>query len=758
VSDWNPNSTQTKGMEWGVLLSGAYTVPGQFVPAIALRQTVSEATGFARVALGTRGATGGLYVVEAYDNETAVPANVTTLQAQPNEDVSGMGTGLWVEESHATGTIYTQIDEVGAANLADYIQLDVPLGGVIYNGRLNTGGLTLTGKRILAVRLNAVVVVAGAAALEFGLNLSGSKYVGRTNIVNVVNQPVSATWLYNPATKLPWRIADVQALDTSDEYYLDGGAFPGAYLAVYQVWLDVVICDENRLAFGVLDDTLGALTPNAWNTVTLTTPTAGTWTKDGAGYHLYLMRRLNSTGSFNVPFLESWDHVAPNPAHNYNPVLDPTYGYATAMGSALPAVLPLFTRTTAPADSVDGQPYARTQLATVRNGQPAEMEFSNAAAANYGLLRFLVHPHSATGSLLVTVKRRSDNVQIGGTLTVTPASLSAQTRVPNTAYYWIQGQLSSVAGLAAATQYYLQFTTSSSGTGEDYWSVVVADTNGSGSVAGFGGTTDRALSNGSELDAYDIYATLSTVPVAPANFTATLTTQTVAASICGITTIQRASLAWTATALGAGFTRYDIARSLDGGTTWTTFRQITTEATATAIDYEAPFGIAVQYRIRVVRSDGAVGDWSSVGTVTKNSTNCVLYLVSNYDPTYNMVLDYQPDVDYDFLESADRVTHPIYGQDDNLSFIPLEDRGTRANWKITVEFNGTGQTAQGKAAFTSLRNIAKAPLPYVRVLDLYGNTMAATLAVPSGTQFMPGRVYSAEVNATEVVDTFVVQN
>ena len=40
-------------------------------------------------------------------------------------------------------------------------------------------------------------------------------------------------------------------------------------------------------------------------------------------------------------------------ARSFAPTLDPTYGYATVMGSALTPVFGLIQRTTAPAESVD---------------------------------------------------------------------------------------------------------------------------------------------------------------------------------------------------------------------------------------------------------------------------------------------------------------------------------------------------------------------------------------------------------------------
>ena len=754
--EWNPNSTGTKGMEWPAFFSGAITVPGQFVPCLSYINTVSETAASARIYLGGRGQSGGLYVIEAYDNETAIPSNFDVLEAQPNQDVSGMANPGWVVGgSFAVVNLYQQIDEL-AYDPSDWIAINGVGTVFVYAGRFNTAALALTSKRILRLRMVAAVHVNGNAALEMGLNISGNNYPMRSNIAGTTAGVfVIGDLYYNPATKQPWRIADVVALDNTDEFYFSGLALTGGLVSVYWVSLEVALVDENRLAFGVLDDTAGGLTQNAWNTLTLTTPTAGTWTKDGSGYHTYLMRRLNSTGSFNVPYHESFNHAQPPTMRGYYPTLNTTYGYAIAMGSATPGVIPFGTRTSAPADSTDAQPYADIDSAQVRSGQDAEQRFSNAAAANYGFARFLCNPPTDDSSpLILRIKRHSDNVQLGGDLSVTPAQVRADHPSVGGDWYYVQANLASVATLAAATQYYFEF--SSAAVSTDPWYIPFVNTGNVFNAAGFGGTTDDATVNGLTGDQYDMPVTISTVPSAPASFAGSVTNQTVTESVCQVTAIPRASLTWSATALGGSFERYELQRSLDGGTTWTEIRRIETEATASAVDYEAPINAQASYRIRVIRSDSAASGWSSTVNVTKTSTACVLYFVSNYDPSYNLVLDHEPEVGYDFLESDDRVVHAIYGVDKHLGFIPIEDRGTRANWRIPIAFDGEGDPHEGKAAFDALRDLARATLPYVMVLDTYGNQIAGLLHVPTGSQFMPGRVYVAEVAATELVSDYVV--
>jgi hypothetical protein len=278
---------------------------------------------------------------------------------------------------------------------------------------------------------------------------------------------------------------------------------------------------------------------------------------------------------------------------------------------------------------------------------------------------------TTVANLVVTIKRRSDNVQFGGTLTITPAQANA---APDAGNGWkaITGNLTSTGTLAAATQYYIEYSSTAANAGVG-WQVAAVDANGAvGGLAGYGGTTDRGAANATELDAWDVTGILSTVPAAPSGWAVALNTQTLTASVCDVLTVQRASMSWTATALGGTFLRYEIQRTEDGGTTWTTIAYVGTESVVAFVDYEAKRGVSAGYRIRVVRSDGAQGDWSTTISVTKATTNnCVLSLVSNYAPTLNVNYDYDPDVAYDFLETNEQVNVAVYGRD--YSLLPLQN-------------------------------------------------------------------------------------
>jgi hypothetical protein len=761
MTNWNPNSPGTLGMEWLPTAAGAIAVgvgggnEGSSIAAVSYDQSTSQAIGtiqIANVGIPTRG---GIYAVEAYDNETAVTDAVVFVDAVPNEDVS---IGTWKTQAGGTSNLYLGMDE-GFGGGPDGLFSRSAGASTTYYGRLNTGSLSLTGKRIVGVKLGAFCQIGPTGLFSIGLNIGGSDYPGINNLAGPRTPAwvYTPTWLYNPSTKKPWTIADVQAFDTTDEYYLRGQTNASVWAAVDVdvVTFTVYYVTETRLAVGALDDyssglTVGATTNPQWNNATVVTPTGGTWTKDGSGKHLVTVRRINGTGSMNIPYLDSG--VAAPPARGWSPTLNATYGIVTAMGNAMTRVNPVVLRTTAPAESVDGLPYGRILVGNVFTGQEAQQEITTVGAASYGVITALVKPQNATASMDIRIRRRSDNVQFGGTLTVTPAQIAALPDYFTDGWKALRMQLPSPGALAATTQYYIQFS-SSAVSSAAAWGVAVVATGNVGNTAGVGSTTDAGTANGAEQAFYDVLANVSTVPTAPASMTAALGAQSVDQTICCVAEIERADLSWSVTALGGSFLRYEIERSENAGSTWTDVANIALEATTTWKDYEAVRGVGATYRIRVVRTDGAFSAWTTAAaTITKPTVNNALYLVSNFDPTYNLAYDYAAERNYDFNEEPEQVTQGVYMRDYQLGFNPIEYRGTTGNFTLKVGVDDKVPPGGGKGinAFAPLRDIARAALPYVCVLDALGNRLLSLLRVPSGEHQGYGEIYMATIAAVEV--------
>lgn len=779
MANWNPNATGAIGLEWWPFFGGVVALDSPSkVAATAFEQTTSQLIGGIQVPNTGIPVRGGIYVVEAYDNENAVSdVFASTTESVPNEDVSIQN---WRTQAGGSTSLFATMDEgFAGVSTADYIHQTGFAS--TYNGRVNTGALSLTGRRILAVTLTVHLVLEASVAFVAGLNIGGVEYVGIGTLTGpITNQWRAATWYFNPATRKPWTIADVQAFDTVDEYFVrsDSHGAAGLWCNVDAVSFQVRSIAEARLAVGTLDDSssglsVGSAAVPVWNTATMLTPTGGTWTKDGSGRHLYTVRRLPGNGSMNVPFL---DQSTPTGApfglgRSWEIQLAADDGHPTAMLSAVTRLTPFVQRTTAPANSVDSLPYSSVTNATIFTGRNAEQEFSNEASANYGIIRTVIFMTATnTADLLIKIKRRSDGVQLGGTFTLTAAAYAALPFYTSTTAVWklLQVQLPSAATLVAATQYYVEF--SSTAPSSTLWSVLAANTNVAGQEATYQGTTDAATLNGAESTSVDLLVTVSTIPAAPASMTAALGSQAVDQSVNCVAAIPRADLSWATTSLGGSFLRYEIQRSEDAGATWADVAWITSaEATSTWKDYEARRGLAASYRIRVVRTDLAISAYTAAGaTVTKPLLSGVgaygssMFLVTNYSPTSNMAMEYRPARDFTFNEADEQQLQGAYGRDYQLGANPIENRGITAHWLFIVGVDDKVPVGRaGWDVFTPLRNLARAQIPYVCVLDHQGNRMLAQLSVPSGNQDASGggadryiaEVYGAELAAVPYVAT-----
>lgn len=772
--DWNPGKTGTLGLQWFPIKGGATNLDSATkLVATSFDQSVSQAAvdvGIPNVGIAVRN---GIYAIEVYDNETAVGDTATTsLLSVPNEDVTD---GLWLNQAGNNTNLFASIDDGVTVNTADYIRISGASSTVTQ--RMNTGSLTLTGRRILAVHLDVYAVLGPTGFLSTGLNIGGVDYTGVNNAAGpAASRTYRATWLYNPATKKPWTIADVQALDTTDEIWMRGQTQAGVWsvVDVYAVSIQVISVTENRLAVGTLDDsgaalTVGTFAAPAINRAALLTPTGGAWTKDGTGRHLYTARRISSSGSMALGFLDTETIIGfATQGRSWSVLMDPTYGFPLLMVDPLTALYSFIPRTTGPTNSVDGIPWAKTAVASVYTGRTAEQEISGAAAANYGILRFYVNnaSHSAS-SLDVKIKRRSDNVQLGTTYSLTDA-VASTFPVASVGSFWrlVQVQIPAAATLAAATQYYIEF--SSASPSSTPWSVVGLDSFGFGPEQTYDGTTDAAtINNLARNTSIDLLVTLATIPTAPASMTATLGSQTVSESVNCVTSIPRADLSWTATSLAGLFTRYELQRSEDAGVTWVDIADVTVESVVAWKDYEARRGVAALYRIRVVRNDGAFSSWTQAGaSVTKpllsgtGAYGATMHLVSNYSPTTNMAVEYRPAKDYTFHEADEQQLQGAYGLDFQLGANPIENRGLSAAWTLLVGVDDKIASGTGWSAFDALRSLARAQFPYVCVLDHNGNRLLAQLRVPNGNEDTSGGAarYLAQVTGTQLAAVpYVVQ-
>lgn len=217
-------------------------------------------------------------------------------------------------------------------------------------------------------------------------------------------------------------------------------------------------------------------------------------------------------------------------------------------------------------------------------------------------------------------------------------------------------------------------------------------------------------------------------------------------------TIEYAHLSWTPTSLGADFAAYEIQRNHDEDLGWQRIGYITTEAAGEADDYEPRRGVTAQYRMRVIRTDGAVSAWTPIDTGATSDEDCTIWFTSNEDPTQNQEWTDQRPRAYEFLENTEEVE--MHGRDYALVFREMETRGDRFTLALTLNTDDAPVGAVGRQVFQPLIDLARDPdLSYVCVLDSDGNRWQAALLTPSGERYEPGSIYTMPVIVREVSAT-----
>jgi len=177
-------------------------------------------------------------------------------------------------------------------------------------------------------------------------------------------------------------------------------------------------------------------------------------------------------------------------------------------------------------------------------------------------------------------------------------------------------------------------------------------------------------------------------------------------------------------------------------------------------DMEPRIAVASQYRVRALRSDAVVGDWSDIVTHTVPGGQVALAFSSNAATgmgcVYPEVWGGEVTRGFDFREFDDVELRRMYGRNREVAFRPLERRGDGFSRTVLLSF-GCTVALPSMDLFQPLRDLAWAPIPYVCVRDGEGNRWYASLRVPSGEcrrgDAQGSELWTAEIAIVDAADT-----
>lgn len=801
---YNPNSTGTVGNEWRAYKKGTTALNSNSVGVAAyINSTATETVDsliIPHTASGASSSYGKLWADVYNAADLGVNETPTIYTYVPNQDISIVslyyhnGTTAW--NGPASGNnVYQYVDDTSDES-SDYLHYPA---NAITRFAFNTAGLPAG--RVLSITIEVRAFgYSGTSGQGLSLDMfTHETWVTRWGLVtpstnssdtnkNFQNYSFGPFYV-NPLTEEPWTRADIISFDTGTNLLLQLTS-RGNTTAVAAFRLKVAMIAEKRVAMGPNTKTTspasGLVTTNVH---TLKTPAlVDNWAKSSSLDYVVVVRRLDDSQgwmtaqSFTVPNIDSGVANPHNQGHSYPVTIDGSGRLLTAPGIETKAY-PILMALTSGALSADSQVYHTLSYGKVYSGTDSEQRISNAASTTYGTARAVVgYIGTPSADLLFKIKRHSDNTQMGGTGTLTFASLATQTFLgvaDGITWYDVTVNLASNATLVSGTQYYIEL--SSSASSSNPWYVRGLDyTEGHSFTTdqSYGGSTDSMILEGVAVAQGDLAATISSTasvpdppppsvvippPVgAPTSLTVVTATYTLPDAgdpTCDPGSHQAARLAWGASSEAGLFDYYAIERSEDGGTTWTLIKRVHTEATVTFDDVEAKRGVALKYRIRVVRTTGQFGSYiTQSGTVTLTRNTAAVVFCSNAYPELTCgYIQLGADHEYTFLNDSEVSVVQMHERDYSVVFRPIENRGVM--WQIPVLVftkghvsvgNETPPSGKGMAAFDAVRAIVEADAPYVCVHTPDGERLFAALRLPSGRRSEPAAFYTATITAIQV--------
>jgi hypothetical protein len=774
---WDASAPSTLGIDWEVAtesvlsLSSPSTCAAWFVDS-----TVTETISTLYVPHTWTGASTGYgkLAVDVYNiADAGAGSTLTETRYQPNEDDSAVnmfGTSpAWT--SLSAGSCYTKVDETTADD-SDYLNFTwTSKNRYAFNTAAMSAALQVSEVK-WEIRAFGYWGTTGSIYVDLYSNTTFVSRLGtitppadsddtHKNFRTYTVGPVTT----NPLTGLAWTATDIINMDTGSNLMVQLTCDVGN---VAVSWVSMVVTTGTDKRVAVFATATQTSKPSGTQTNLVCSPTAN-WSKTTGVDYLLVARRIDDPTGVASTLIPQPIYIDGEASPNtqgkaYSATIDSS-GVLQSTGSASTTrTYPFWLGTSGGAISADSMPYWDLVLIPVYTGVGnVRQGFHNASAQAYKGIRFLVgYSGTPTANLTIEVRRVSDNVELGADATVTTTDVAAGTfvgTVTDSTYgdisiYSVLTNLSSSATLAGSVAYY--FTFASSTTSGNPWLLVMLDAAASHSLTGnvtHGGATQQATAAGSAVAQGDFVCAIQSTITAPSSITVTATSTTVN----GVS-IQYADVDWVdGGAIGGTFDRWEVERSEDGGTVYTTIAYVETEATITFPDYEAPRGTACKYRVRKVRTDGAVSDWTTQSnTTTCTGTTGLTVFTSNAAPSLTCgYYVHGTDTAYRFNTAEETTFHRLHDRDYIASFKPLEQRGITWSFEASIHGGPTAPSAgEGVQTFTVLRNIAESTdVTYVCMHTGDGERFFGALQLHEGRRHNPAKIYTAQVTFTQTQTT-----
>lgn len=783
---FNPNAPGTIGLEWAptietliALDAAAKNVAPRIVSSTA--ETIDQL-----IIPHTIGGPSSGYArqwVDVYDMASSpVAPAVTELTFVPNEDKAK--SNVTKSDFGTTTNLYAVMDDTddsGPPESTDYMVNSNYGGTATYRCQFDTASITGSGYRIVYVKFE--IRAKGfdwswqKPKIEFSW-WNGGTDLGRFATINpepdyVFRTRVLGPYYFDFYNEGRWLLPEIANLDVNTSRNLGVKLFYAT--AISRITMKVGVIPENRVAVGIGSKVTVPPSGRQTNSpMMFKTPlNVDNWAKASGKTYMALVTRTDDpfgsrpalTASY--PSLDSGSANPHGQGDAYSVTLTGQDGLVASVAAALgTAAFGTVLGTSGGAQSVDSQPYHDFAPQVCHTTSTLLQGVDGATSSSYRRLRGVVGyaglPHT---DLLLKIKRTSDNVQIGGTATLTTTAWADGTllgTIDGVTYRLCTIDLASTATLASATAYYIEMTSATPA--DAPWYLGMVDSTASHSLTGnitYGGSTDKATIAGAANNFADFEMNVASTPTTLTNLTAVVTTFALpdnGGSTCEPGAAQYVALNWASSSLGGSFLRYEVERSADLGSTWVPIAYIDSEAASDYPDYEAEPDTPELYRVRVVRTDGATSDWTTLGTpVTTARLSGALLLVSNADPSIACGFQIMgPVQQYDFLDAGESVYMAMHGRDMHVRFRPLEQRGVRWSLQVLVYISdpndvdgGDPPSGAGIRAFDKIRAVGTATIPYVCVLTPWGERLFGAVDITTGTQAEPAHYYVATLTFTQ---------